>query len=143
MRGTMGRPQLPRRANQEHLVPQLREAPAARAEEEPTLHDPGLVAAFRRGIDLAEARAESETESAPDATGSGTSPEAGADAGGPGDSGTGREAPVRERAPLEPLPVRGAAPVKLLRAGPYPNDQEPLETHHADVNTTPVNTTKE
>ncbi|MFB7529420.1 ATP-binding protein [Streptomyces sp. NPDC056178] len=62
VRGTMGRPQLPRRAHQEHLVPQLREAPAARAEGEQVLHDPGLMAAFRRGIELAEARTESETD---------------------------------------------------------------------------------
>ncbi|MER7722806.1 ATP-binding protein [Streptomyces sp. NPDC096323] len=148
VRGTMGRPQLPRRANQEHLVPQLREAPAPRAEEEHTLHDPGLVAAFRRGIDLAEARAESEAEPAPDATGpgSGTSPDAGTDnglhagpdTGGRGDARTGREAPARERVPLEPLPVRGAAPVKLLRAGSYHSDQDPLE---ANANTTHPNTT--
>ncbi|MFE7399543.1 sensor histidine kinase [Streptomyces sp. NPDC057557] len=68
VRGTMGRPQLPRRANQEHLVPQLREAPAPRTEDEQALHDPGLMAAFRRGIELAEARSESEadTERGPD-----------------------------------------------------------------------------
>ncbi|WP_393062801.1 ATP-binding protein [Streptomyces sp. LN549] len=132
VRGTMGRPQLPRRANQEHLVPQLREAPAPRTEEEPTLHDPGLVAAFRRGIDLAEAREESEAESAPDADpGFVTSP----DSGGPGDVRTGRGAPAPVRAPLDPLPVRGAAPVELLRAGSYHSDQDPLEAH--------VNTTKE
>lgn len=128
VRGTMGRPQLPRRANQEHLVPQLREAPAPRADEEPTLHDPGLVAAFRRGIDLAEARQESEADHAPDA-GSGF----GADTGGAGDLRTGREAPAPVRAPLEPLPVRGAVPVELLGAGSYHSDQDPLE---ANVNTT-------
>ncbi|MEU9089480.1 ATP-binding protein [Streptomyces sp. NPDC048428] len=132
VRGTMGRPQLPRRANQEHLVPQLREAPAPRTEEEPTLHDPGLVAAFRRGIDLAEAREESEAQDAPDAdSGFETSP----DAGGPGGERTGRGAPAPVRAPLEPLPVRGAAPVELLRAGSHHSDQDPLEAH--------VNTTKE
>ncbi|WLQ52476.1 ATP-binding protein [Streptomyces poriferorum] len=134
VRGTMGRPQLPRRANQEHLVPQLREAPAPRAEEEPTLHDPGLVAAFRRGIDLAEARQESEADPVPDGdTGSGASDGTGADAGGSGDLRTGRERPAPVRAPLEPLPVRGAVPVELLRAGSYHSDQDPLE---ANVNTT-------
>ena len=133
VRGTMGRPQLPRRANQEHLVPQLREAPAPpRAEEEPTLHDPGLVAAFRRGIDLAEARQESEADPAPDA-GPGASAGTGADGGGSGAPRTGREAPAPVRAPLEPLPVRGAVPVELLRAGSYHSDQDPLE---ANVNTT-------
>ncbi|MFD7180172.1 ATP-binding protein [Streptomyces sp. NPDC059904] len=59
MRGTMGRPQLPRRRVQEHLAPQLRGGPAQRQErpenESPVLHDPGLMAAFQRGIGLAEA----------------------------------------------------------------------------------------
>lgn len=128
VRGTMGRPQLPRRANQEHLVPQLREAPAPRAEEEPTLHDPGLVAAFRRGIDLAEARQESEADPAPD-----TDAGFGAPVGTGADVRTGREAPAPVRAPLEPLPVRGAVPVELLGAGSYHSDQDPLE---ANVNTT-------
>ncbi|MEU1281235.1 ATP-binding protein [Streptomyces sp. NPDC005805] len=52
--GTMDRPRLPRRRSQEHLVPQLRDAPAPRRDEEQTLHDPGLMAAFQRGIGLAE-----------------------------------------------------------------------------------------
>ncbi|WP_405476673.1 ATP-binding protein [Streptomyces sp. NBC_00009] len=59
VRGTMGRPQLPRRRVQEHLAPQLRGGPAQRQErpenEAPVLHDPGLMAAFQRGIGLAEA----------------------------------------------------------------------------------------
>lgn len=121
VRGTMGRPQLPRRANQEHLVPQLRDAPVPRSEEEPTLHDPGLVAAFRRGIDLAEARAESEPEP-------GTEPgsESGSESGVGTDSGAGTAA----RKPLDPLPVRGAtAPGELLRAGSYHSDQDPLEAN--------------
>ncbi|WP_406499409.1 ATP-binding protein [Streptomyces sp. NBC_00846] len=93
VRATMGRPQLPRRANQEHLVPQLREAPAPRSEDEQALHDPGLMAAFRRGIELAEARAESEADTAQAA---GTSP------------GTASAPQARKpQAPLEPLPVRG------------------------------------
>ncbi|WUW20193.1 ATP-binding protein [Streptomyces sp. NBC_01463] len=117
VRGTMGRPQLPRRANQEHLVPQLREAPAPRSEEEPTLHDPGLVAAFRRGIDLAEARAETEDEPGADDV-----------------PGFAVQDPAPDtRHPLDPLPVRGAAPVELLGAGAFHSDQEPLE---ANVNTT-------
>ncbi|MER7491817.1 ATP-binding protein [Streptomyces pharetrae] len=57
VRGTMGKPQLPRRRAQEHLVPQLRGGPAPRPdEEEPAGHDPGLMAAFQRGIGLAEAQ---------------------------------------------------------------------------------------
>jgi hypothetical protein len=50
----MGRPQLPKRRIQEHLVPQLRDAPAPRRDDEEALHDPGLMAAFQRGIGLAE-----------------------------------------------------------------------------------------
>ncbi|WP_326686649.1 ATP-binding protein [Streptomyces sp. NBC_01795] len=53
-----GRPRLPKRRRQEHLVPELRDPPPAylgsRAEavaEEG--HDPGLMAAFRRGTSLA------------------------------------------------------------------------------------------
>lgn len=134
VRGTMGRPQLPRRANQESLVPQLREAPAPRAEEEHTLHDPGLVAAFRRGIDLAEACEESEADPSSEAdSGLGTSADAGTDADGPQATLTGRETPAPARAPLEPLPVRGAAPVQLLGAGSHHRDQDPLE---ANMNTT-------
>ncbi|WP_327392680.1 ATP-binding protein [Streptomyces sp. NBC_01186] len=54
-----GRPQLPRRRRQEHLVPELRDAPTPRAEaetrgQEPAVHDPGLMAAFRRGTSLAD-----------------------------------------------------------------------------------------
>ena len=56
VRGTMGRPDLPRRRSQEHLVPQLRDAPAPRRDDEHALHDPGLMAAFQRGIGLAEAQ---------------------------------------------------------------------------------------
>lgn len=113
VRGTMDRPQLPKRANQEHLVPQLREAPAPRPEDEPVLHDPGLVAAFRRGIDLAEARAASEAEPEP-------APEAPA-----GATRTMTAAQVGARP--QPLPVRGAAaPAHLHGAGAHPGDHDPL-----------------
>ncbi|MFJ9048563.1 ATP-binding protein [Streptomyces bacillaris] len=86
------RPELPKRSNQEHLVPQLREAPAPRVEDEHALHDPGLMAAFRRGVDLAEAQNAQEEETTT----------------GYGDPA----APTALDAPLEtlaPLPVRGAA----------------------------------
>ncbi|MEV6786635.1 ATP-binding protein, partial [Streptomyces sp. NPDC051098] len=56
VRGTMGRPQLPRRRSQEHIVPQLKNPPPPRKDDEHALHDPGLMAAFRRGIGLAEAQ---------------------------------------------------------------------------------------
>ncbi|MEU8618322.1 ATP-binding protein [Streptomyces sp. NPDC048623] len=55
--GAPGRPDLPKRRAQEHLVPQLREEPLVRQDEgEPALHDPGLMAAFQRGIGLAESQ---------------------------------------------------------------------------------------
>ncbi|MFD5746581.1 ATP-binding protein [Streptomyces sp. NPDC127033] len=56
IRSTASRPRLPRRRGQEHLVPQLRDAPAPPPAGEPALHDPGLMAAFRRGIGLAESQ---------------------------------------------------------------------------------------
>ncbi|MGW7091767.1 ATP-binding protein [Streptomyces sp. NPDC054874] len=90
------RPELPKRTNQESLVPQLREAPAPRIEDEHALHDPGLMAAFRRGVDLAEAR--TAQEESPDGR-----------YGGPDGTGTGGQTALD--APLEslsPLPVRGA-----------------------------------
>lgn len=51
-----GRPPLPQRRAQEHIVPELRKAPTARmAGSMPQgEHDPGLMAAFRRGFDLAD-----------------------------------------------------------------------------------------
>ncbi|MGW1509441.1 ATP-binding protein [Streptomyces sp. NPDC002394] len=51
-----GRPLLPKRRAQEHIVPQLRDEPATRRAEEHALHDPGLMAAFQRGIGLAESQ---------------------------------------------------------------------------------------
>ncbi|WP_405765468.1 ATP-binding protein [Streptomyces sp. NBC_00080] len=63
VRGTMGKPQLPRRRAQEHLVPQLRGGPAPRQDfEQPAGHDPGLMAAFQRGIGLAEAQQSLEAD---------------------------------------------------------------------------------
>ncbi|MFI6805122.1 ATP-binding protein [Streptomyces luteogriseus] len=57
VRGTMGKPQLPRRRAQEHIVPQLRDGPTPRRDPEYLVgHDPGLMAAFQRGISLAEAQ---------------------------------------------------------------------------------------
>ncbi|MET9468816.1 ATP-binding protein [Streptomyces sp. NPDC006544] len=52
------RPSLPRRRAQDHLAPQLREAPVPRAFRDPgaeqPVHDPGLMAAFQRGFGLAQ-----------------------------------------------------------------------------------------
>ncbi|MEF9907872.1 ATP-binding protein [Streptomyces sp. P9-A2] len=62
VRGTMGRPQLPRRRAQEHLVPQLRDGPTPRQDTEHVVgHDPHLMAAFRRGVSLAETRQHLDT----------------------------------------------------------------------------------
>ncbi|MER6167781.1 sensor histidine kinase [Streptomyces violaceorubidus] len=61
VRGTMGKPRLPRRRAQEHIAPQLRGGPAPRQEpEQYTGHDPGLMAAFQRGVGLAEAQQHAE-----------------------------------------------------------------------------------
>ena len=62
---TRSKPQLPRRRGQEHLVPQLRGAPVPPPTQEPVLHDPGLMAAFRRGIGLAESQSAGEQSHAP------------------------------------------------------------------------------
>ncbi|WP_026178704.1 sensor histidine kinase [Streptomyces hokutonensis] len=70
VRGTMGKPpQLPRRRAQEHIAPQLRGGPAPRQDfEQAAGHDPGLMAAFQRGIGLAEAQQHMEaTESVEEA----------------------------------------------------------------------------
>jgi hypothetical protein len=63
VRGTMGKPQLPRRRAQEHIAPQLRDGPAPRQDGDVhTGHDPGLMAAFQRGIGLAEAQQHLEAD---------------------------------------------------------------------------------
>ncbi|MEV5678170.1 ATP-binding protein [Streptomyces sp. NPDC052179] len=107
------RPELPRRANQEHLVPQLREAPVPRAGDEYAVHDPGLMAAFRRGVGLAEAQsAEEAAASAPYDEG----------------AGFGSAVPSALDAPPQapaPLPVRGlTAPAVPEQHVPEPYIQE-------------------
>ncbi|MGK5691669.1 ATP-binding protein [Streptomyces sp. URMC 128] len=65
VRGTMGKPQLPRRRAQEHIAPQLRDGPTPRQDPELHVgHDPGLMAAFQRGISLAEAQQHMEAGTA-------------------------------------------------------------------------------
>ncbi|MGC3001991.1 ATP-binding protein, partial [Streptomyces sp. G35A] len=57
VRGTMGKPRLPRRRAQEHIAPQLRDGPAPRQDTEQLAgHDPNLMAAFQRGVSLAESQ---------------------------------------------------------------------------------------
>ncbi|MGB8946667.1 MAG: ATP-binding protein, partial [Streptomyces sp.] len=63
----VGKPQLPKRRAQEHIAPQLREAPAPRPESEHHIgHDPGLMAAFQRGIGLAAAQEMRDPAPGPD-----------------------------------------------------------------------------
>ncbi|MFF8970987.1 ATP-binding protein [Streptomyces sp. NPDC014995] len=100
VRGTMGKPQLPRRRAQEHIVPQLRGGPAPRQDaEHPVGHDPGLMAAFQRGIGLAEAQQSLE----PDAS---------------------QPAPYTPADPLRPPPdttaVPPASPTSAARPAPAP-----------------------
>ncbi|MFI6358212.1 sensor histidine kinase [Streptomyces sp. NPDC050743] len=65
VRGTMNKPRLPRRRAQEHIVPQLRGGPAPRQDGDAVAgHDPGLMAAFQRGIGLAEAQQHMEAQDA-------------------------------------------------------------------------------
>ncbi|MEU0344280.1 ATP-binding protein [Streptomyces bobili] len=67
VRGTMGKPRLPRRRAHEHLAPQLRGGPPApRPDGEPPAgHDPDLMAAFQRGVGLAEAQQSLEPDGLP------------------------------------------------------------------------------
>ncbi|AOR30703.1 ATPase [Streptomyces fodineus] len=61
--GTVDKPRLPRRRAQEHIVPQLRGGPAPRQDDDTVPgHDPGLMAAFQRGIGLAEAQQHLESQ---------------------------------------------------------------------------------
>ncbi|MEV0524041.1 ATP-binding protein [Streptomyces sp. NPDC050439] len=77
--GRMGRPQLPKRRAQEHIAPQLRDAPTPRPESEHHIgHDPGLMAAFQRGIGLAAAQEMRDPAPAPDLN----TPRDGGDQGG-------------------------------------------------------------
>ncbi|WP_437051383.1 ATP-binding protein [Streptomyces sp. enrichment culture] len=69
VRGTMGRPRLPRRRAQEHIAPQLRDGPAPRQDTEDVAgHDPQLMAAFQRGVSLAESRQQLPDAPGPSAT---------------------------------------------------------------------------
>ncbi|MFI7319596.1 sensor histidine kinase [Streptomyces venezuelae] len=57
VRGRVGRPQLPKRRAQEHIAPQLRDSPSPRPDNDQVAgHDPNLMAAFQRGIGLAQAQ---------------------------------------------------------------------------------------
>uniref|UniRef100_A0AAU3GPY2 histidine kinase n=1 Tax=Streptomyces sp. NBC_01401 TaxID=2903854 RepID=A0AAU3GPY2_9ACTN len=128
------RPQLPRRSNQEHLVPQLREAPVPRTEDENALHDPGLMAAFRRGVDLAEA----QTAEEPDAADAYGAPEAGPEATAPGPTLT---VGAQRARGLAPLPFR--SPTTGTTAGAERADPEPREPQQPDPDQRTENMFKE
>jgi signal transduction histidine kinase len=65
--GRVERPRLPKRRAQEHIAPQLRDAPSPRQESEHHIgHDPGLMAAFQRGIGLAAAQETRDQAPEPD-----------------------------------------------------------------------------
>ncbi|MGI5349572.1 ATP-binding protein [Streptomyces sp. CA-250714] len=69
--GAEGRPRLPRRQKQQHIVPELRDAPtaapggAASPPGEEPVHNPGLMAAFQRGVGRADAEERGGTPPTP------------------------------------------------------------------------------
>ncbi|WP_437033002.1 ATP-binding protein [Streptomyces sp. enrichment culture] len=125
VRGTMDKPRLPRRRAQEHIAPQLRDAPAPRQDSEDVAgHDPNLMAAFQRGISLAEAQNQLEPDTeAPRTTDAGT---------GTADAGTSTDgsgpAPAADPSPGHPdqdLPAPGSPATDLT-------DPAPTLTWHPD-----------
>ncbi|WP_330336655.1 ATP-binding protein [Streptomyces sp. NBC_00557] len=122
--GTMGKPRLPRRRAQEHIVPQLRGGPLPRQDGDTVPgHDPGLMAAFQRGIGLAEAQQHLESEEQPAAHRSPAQPEYGhARAGGPPDSGH-----------LDAAHM-GAGPMENAHTNaPHPPDAPPMQSVQPDT----------
>ncbi|MFH9553874.1 ATP-binding protein [Streptomyces sp. NPDC017435] len=123
VRGTMGKPQLPRRRAQEHLVPQLRGGPAPRQDaEQPAGHDPNLMAAFQRGIGLAEAQQNLESEAVDPAAFRPDAP-LGVRLGDP----VARPEPDRDRAPDGDGAVGGASLERPDGAGPVPPTPLPTD----------------
>ncbi|WP_328937055.1 ATP-binding protein [Streptomyces tauricus] len=103
VRGSMSRPQLPRRRAQEHIVPELRGGPAPRQESEFLVgHDPGLMAAFQRGIGLAEAQCRE------------MDPMGSAHTGSAHMEATPMQAPLMQPTPVEPTPME-PAPMESAR----------------------------
>ncbi|GAA1546092.1 hypothetical protein GCM10009730_63950 [Streptomyces albidochromogenes] len=139
VRGTTERPGLPTRRSQENLVPQLRDAPVARRDDEyPALHDPGLMAAFQRGIGLAEAQPDphpDRTPPHPDRTPPGLAPHP-APAPDTGPLPTFAPAPTTGPAlPTGPVPVTGpaattASPAPAPAPERYP---QPYQPHEGDA----------
>ncbi|MEV0238703.1 ATP-binding protein [Streptomyces sp. NPDC050674] len=124
VRGTMGKPQLPRRRAQEHIAPQLRDGPAPRQDSEHLVgHDPGLMAAFQRGISLAEAQQHLEAGTTEwDDTGAAPMEAA----------HTEEAARMEETARMEPLAMR---PQRMEARHMQPRHMEPrhVEPQHTDA----------
>ncbi|MDQ0906162.1 ATP-binding protein [Streptomyces canus] len=120
VRGTMGKPQLPRRRAQEHIAPQLRGGPTPRQDPEyPAGHDPGLMAAFQRGISLAEAQ--QHLEPAPgESTTTLPSPRMGADPMDPAHTVS---------AHMDPTPMT-SPPVSSTPKSPAPMDSLHMDAAH-------------
>ncbi|MEU0424685.1 ATP-binding protein [Streptomyces canus] len=121
VRGTMGKPQLPRRRAQEHIAPQLRGGPVPRQDPEyPAGHDPGLMAAFQRGISLAEAQQHLEQ--------------------GPGEPTTMLPSPRREADPVDPARIDAAHTVSAhmdpAHMGSAHSDTATTDSTHADTTDT-------
>ncbi len=128
VRGTMGKPQLPQRRAQEHIVPQLRGGPAPRQDGEVfTGHDPGLMAAFQRGMGLAESQQRREPRPADAGSGDETETRAEADTvanrpdDGPGSSTVATAAPSRGGVSSLDVPPHDAPPTPEPRPAPMPS----------------------
>ncbi|MFI5684095.1 ATP-binding protein [Streptomyces sp. NPDC051636] len=121
VRGTMGKPQLPRRRAQEHIAPQLRGGPAPRQDNDTLVgHDPGLMAAFQRGVGLAEAQQHLESAQM-------EPPHAGSAHMGPADMGSAdMGAGQAGSAHVESAHVRSAQP-ETRRREPLPTEPSPTE----------------
>ncbi|MFK0125053.1 ATP-binding protein [Streptomyces nigra] len=156
VRGTMGKPQLPRRRAQEHIAPQLRDGPVARQESDQVAgHDPGLMAAFQRGIGLAETQQHMESthtsgshmsaghmdsghHMVADALGADPAP-APLDAHHTGAGHTGaRHTEVRHMTSLPSLDASpmGASPMGASPMGPTPMGSSPMDASPTDASPT-------
>ncbi|MGX1478979.1 UNVERIFIED_CONTAM: signal transduction histidine kinase [Streptomyces canus] len=137
VRGTMGKPQLPRRRAQEHIAPQLRGGPTPRQEPEyPAGHDPGLMAAFQRGISLAEAQQHLEQAPGESIT-TLPSPRMEADPMDPAHTVSAHMDPTpMNSTPMSPVHMgsahtdTGSAASAPPESRPAPIDVTPMERHH-------------
>ncbi|MCI3270592.1 sensor histidine kinase [Streptomyces cylindrosporus] len=144
VRGTMGKPQLPRRRAQEHIAPQLRDGPAPRqdAEYPAAGHDPGLMAAFQRGIGLAEAQQHLEAEDAltsdTPAAHTRTAPMPPSVSMEPADMDRAHMGPGHmDRGHMEPTPMDPMDPMEPTHTGSLPR----VPTPHLDALRTDVSAT--